>query len=195
MVVALNLVHCGGILRYSEQYKLSAAVDVFHSGQGSVSCMETYAVAKHVTPLNDNITCIVPTCRGYKPGRHHEAQICIHKARDFALDVLRPVLHSPSFKSGSCPLSCPSWTTRGSNTMTTIFCAPASGGANAHYSATWDFVDFWMCWRMYSLSRDRNSWTSPESASMNASPSQNYRNQTKLRSKLDKVSFNRTVKR
>lgn len=66
--------------------------------------------------------------------------ICIHKTRDFPLDVIRPVLHSPFFKSGSCPLSCLSWTACGTNTMTIIFCSLASVEANAHYSKTWEFL-------------------------------------------------------
>ena len=52
------------------------------------------------------------------------------------LDVIRPVLHSPFFSSGSCPLPCLSWTAYCTNTMTILTCSLLHFRRNAHYSRT-----------------------------------------------------------
>lgn len=75
------------------------------------------------------------------------------------LDVLRPVLHSPFFSSGSCPLSCLSWTAYCPNTMTIISCSLLHFKENAHYSRTRDglrLLTALLC-RMFSLSVLNNS--------------------------------------
>jgi hypothetical protein len=75
------------------------------------------------------------------------------------LDVLHPVLHSPFFSSGPCPLSCLTWKAYGTNTMTIISCSLLHFKANAHYSRTRDALRLLaalLC-RRFSLSVLNNS--------------------------------------
>lgn len=125
---------------------------------GSVSCKVLYVLAKLVTPRTC-ITSIVQRIRAlYKLVRAVNSLGIVILLSAFIkhktfLDVLRPVLHSPFFSSGSCPLSFLSWTAYCTTTMTIISCSLLHFKENAHYNWTRDglrLLTAQLC-RMFSL--------------------------------------------